>query len=42
VDHLEEDRPLFPDHNAIAKTVEDCAILDAVEGEIGPLGSSWE
>jgi histidine ammonia-lyase len=42
VDHLEEDRPLFPDHNAIATAVEGCAILDAVETEIGPLRSSWE
>jgi len=41
VDHLEEDRPLFPDHNAMAAAVERCAVLDAVEREVGPLASSW-
>jgi len=41
VDHLEEDRPLFPGHNAMAAAVERCEVLAAVEGEIGPLKSSW-
>jgi len=41
VAHLEEDRPLFPDHNAMAAAVERCEVLAAVEGEIGPLASSW-
>ena len=41
VAHLDEDRPLFPDHNAIAAAVETCEILEAVEAEVGPLGTSW-
>jgi histidine ammonia-lyase len=41
VAHLEEDRPLFPDHNAMAAAVERCDVLEAVEAEVGPLGSSW-
>ena len=41
VAHLEEDRPLFPDHNAMAAAVERCAVLEAVEAEVGPLGRSW-
>jgi histidine ammonia-lyase len=41
VAHLDEDRPLFTDHNAMAAAVERCAVLDAVEGEVGPLASSW-
>ncbi len=41
VAHLDEDRPLFPDHNAIAAAVERCEILEAVEAEVGPLGTSW-
>jgi histidine ammonia-lyase len=41
VAHLDEDRPLFPDHNAMAAAVERCAVLDAVEREVGPLASSW-
>jgi hypothetical protein len=35
------DRPLFPDHNAMAVVVERGAILDAVEAVVGPLGVSW-
>ncbi len=42
VEHLEEDRPLFRDHNAMAAAVERCEVLDAVEREIGPLAGSWE
>jgi histidine ammonia-lyase len=41
VEHLDTDRPLFPDHNAIMGATERCEILDAVEKETGPLGSSW-
>jgi histidine ammonia-lyase len=39
--HLDEDRPLFPDHNAMAALVERCDVLDAVHAEVGPLGASW-
>jgi histidine ammonia-lyase len=38
VDHLDVDRPLFPDHNAMAALVESGEILEAVESEVGPLG----
>jgi histidine ammonia-lyase len=41
VAHLEEDRPLFPDHNAMMAAVERCEVLEAVEGEVGALASSW-
>jgi histidine ammonia-lyase len=41
VEHLDEDRPLFPDHNAMAATVERGDVLKAVEEEIGELRSSW-
>ncbi len=41
VEHLDEDRPLFTDHNNMMESIEKCDILDAVEGEIGELGSSW-
>jgi histidine ammonia-lyase len=41
VAHLEEDRPLFPDHNAMMAAVERCDVLTAVEQAIGPLASSW-
>ena len=41
VAHLEVDRPLFADHNAMMACVERCDVLTAVEGEIGPLASSW-
>jgi histidine ammonia-lyase len=42
VAHLEEDRPLFTDHNNMAAAVERCDVLDAVEKQTGPLASSWE
>ena len=38
VDHLDIDRPLYPDHNAMAALVASGEILDAVEQAIGPLG----
>jgi histidine ammonia-lyase len=41
VAHLEEDRPLFADHNAMAAAVERGDVLEAVEREVGVLGSSW-
>ena len=42
VQHLEEDRPLFPDHNAMAAAVARGDVLDAVEREVGPLAGSWD
>jgi histidine ammonia-lyase len=41
VAHLDEDRPLFSDHNAMAAAVEQGAVLEAVEREVGTLGASW-
>jgi histidine ammonia-lyase len=41
VAHLEEDRPLFPDHNNMAASMKRCELLAAVESEIGALGGSW-
>jgi len=38
VAHLDVDRPLFPDHNAMKALVQSCEILDAVEGAIGTIG----
>ena len=35
--HLDEDRPLYPDHNAMTELVRSGEILDAVEGAVGPL-----
>lgn len=37
VDYLDVDRPLFPDHNAMKKAVEELAVLNAVESVIGEL-----
>ncbi|MGD9253357.1 MAG: aromatic amino acid ammonia-lyase [Holophagae bacterium] len=37
VEHLDEDRPLYPDHNAMKAAVESLHILTAVENEIGEL-----
>ena len=37
VAHLEVDRPLFDDHNAMKALVKSCEILDAVEAEVGEL-----
>jgi histidine ammonia-lyase len=37
VDHLEEDRPLYPDHNVMKALVRSGEILEAVEKEIGAL-----
>lgn len=41
VEHLDVDRPLFRDHNAMAEAVRDCAVLDAVQAEVGELKTSW-
>jgi len=37
VAHLDEDRPLYPDHNRMQELVRSCEILDAVEAEVGAL-----
>ena len=37
VSQLVEDRPLYPDHNAMAALVESGEILEAVEAVVGPL-----
>jgi histidine ammonia-lyase len=37
VAHLEEDRPLYSDHNAMMETVKKRDILHAVESAIGEL-----
>ncbi|MBF0208833.1 MAG: aromatic amino acid lyase [Oligoflexia bacterium] len=37
VEHLEEDRPLFVDHNRMMEAVKNNAVLAAVETEIGTL-----
>lgn len=39
VEHLDEDRPLYPDHNAMRAAVKDLAVLEAVESEVGELGA---
>jgi histidine ammonia-lyase len=38
VEHLEVDRPLFPDHNRMKALVQSCEILDQVEQVVGSLG----
>jgi histidine ammonia-lyase len=42
VEHLEEDRPLFTDHNNMMAAIRDCKVLEAVEKKIGSLESSWD
>jgi histidine ammonia-lyase len=37
VRHLDEDRPLYPDHMAMKDLVKSVAILEAVEAEVGKL-----
>jgi histidine ammonia-lyase len=39
VDHLDEDRPLYPDHTRMKELVKSCEILEAVEAEVGSLAS---
>ena len=36
--HLDIDRPLYPDHNAMMALIKSCEILEAVEAEVGSLG----
>jgi histidine ammonia-lyase len=38
VDYLDEDRPLYPDHNRMKDLVQSCEILEAVEKVVGSLG----
>jgi histidine ammonia-lyase len=38
VAHLDEDRPLYPDHTAMKEVVRSCEILDEVERAVGSLG----
>jgi histidine ammonia-lyase len=40
VSHLDEDRPLYDDHNAMAGLVRSGEILEAVEAEVGELDGS--
>jgi histidine ammonia-lyase len=37
VEHLDEDRPLYPDHNRMKDLVQSGEILEAVEATVGPL-----
>jgi histidine ammonia-lyase len=37
VEHLGEDRPLYPDHNRMQELVKSCEILEAVESVVGSL-----
>lgn len=37
VEHLDEDRPLYPDHDAMKALVKSCEILDEVEAVVGSL-----
>jgi histidine ammonia-lyase len=38
VEHLDEDRPLYPDHTKMMALVQSGEILDAVEAKVGSLG----
>jgi histidine ammonia-lyase len=38
VEHLDADRPLYPDHNRMKDLVKSCEILEQVEKEVGSLG----
>jgi histidine ammonia-lyase len=37
VEHLDEDRPLYPDHTRMKELVQSCEILDEVEKAVGSL-----
>lgn len=37
VEHLDVDRPLYPDHNSMKSLVKSCKILEAVEAAVGSL-----
>ena len=38
VEYLDEDRPLYPDHDAMKALVKSCEVLEEVESEVGSLG----
>jgi histidine ammonia-lyase len=38
VEHLDEDRPLYSDHNRMKELVRSCEILEAVQAQVGSLG----
>jgi len=38
IQHLDIDRPLYPDHTKMREVVKSCEILEAVENEVGSLG----
>jgi histidine ammonia-lyase len=38
VEHLDEDRPLYPDHTRMKELVKSCEILEEVEKKTGSLG----
>jgi histidine ammonia-lyase len=38
VEHLDVDRPLYPDHNRMKALVKSCEILEEVENVVGSLG----
>ncbi|MFH0777604.1 MAG: aromatic amino acid ammonia-lyase [Candidatus Eisenbacteria bacterium] len=38
VEHLDEDRPLYPDHTRMMELVKSCEILEEVEKAVGSLG----
>jgi histidine ammonia-lyase len=40
VTHLDEDRPLYPDHNVMYELVKSCKILESVEQKVGSLESN--
>jgi len=42
VDFLDVDRPLFPNHNAMAEAVAKGAVLSAVQTAVGALERSWD
>jgi len=41
VEHLDEDRPLYSDHDAMAAAVKRCDLLSAVGEAVGSLRTSW-
>jgi histidine ammonia-lyase len=36
VDHLDEDRPLYPDHTRMKELIRSCEVLEEVQKEVGP------
>jgi histidine ammonia-lyase len=41
VAYLDEDRPLYTDHNAMTTAIKRCDLLTAVEESVGELSASW-